>query len=164
MGQIAHRIDGEIDGPVDLAKPGAAVAGSAFVDDGEQLQRGLRGATLAVAVAERKLHALVIDLAGGAKPFRAQAAAGYRQGGQSERLGRSGWNLDAADWLDCVRPCVRCGCETDHADSDNGAAPCACPTKKTHLTPLVRASAGSLRPSVVRIIWGDDGKRGFSPA
>ena len=89
LGEVAHRPDGEIDGAVDFAKPGAAFAQPGGVDDVEEFQRGRRRAAVTVAFAERKLHHFVVEPALHAEPFVAQSTAGEGGGGKSERLGRS---------------------------------------------------------------------------
>ena len=89
LGEVADRPDGEIDGAVDFAEPGAAFAQPGGVDDVEEFQRGRRHAAVTVAFAERKLHHFVVEPALHAEPFVAQSAAGEGRCGKPERLGRS---------------------------------------------------------------------------
>jgi hypothetical protein len=61
------------------------------VDDREKRQRSRGGAALAVRVAERQLHLLVVEIALNAKPFLTQASRGQRRREKPERLrGRAG--------------------------------------------------------------------------
>jgi hypothetical protein len=61
LGEVADRPDGEIDGAVDFAEPGAAFAQPGGVDDVEEFQRSRRHAAVTVAFAERKLHHFVVE-------------------------------------------------------------------------------------------------------
>ena len=72
--QIAHRPDGKVDGAVDLAEPGAALARLGGIDDGQKLQCGRRYAAFAVALAQRELHHFVVEPALHAEPFVVQPA------------------------------------------------------------------------------------------
>src|SRR5689334_17367195 len=51
--KIAHGADRQIDGAVDLAEAGTALAGPGLVDNSEEAQGGRRHAVLAIAVAKR---------------------------------------------------------------------------------------------------------------
>ncbi|MBA7472119.1 hypothetical protein ES707_07439 [subsurface metagenome] len=86
---VGHGADGEVDGAVDFAKAGAALALPCGVNDGEQSQRSRRDAGIAVAVAQRKLHHVVVEPALQAEPFVVDVACGKRRGGEGKRLG--GW-------------------------------------------------------------------------
>jgi hypothetical protein len=86
LGEIAHRPDSKIDGTIDLAEAGTSLAGSRIIHDGEKL-KGRRGcAAVAVAVAKRELHPLVVELAFDAKPLFVQSAPGQGRSRQPERL------------------------------------------------------------------------------
>ena len=91
LGQIAHRPDRKIDRAIDLAEPGAAVAGPRVVDDGEKPQRGRRHAAFAVAVAKRQLHPFVVELALDAAaifPAARPRTAARRTARTARRIGR----------------------------------------------------------------------------
>ena len=88
LGEVADRTDGEIDGAVDFAEPGAAFAQPGGVDDVEEFQRGRRHAAVTFAFAERKLHHFVVEPALHAEPFVTQSAAGEGSCGKPEWFGR----------------------------------------------------------------------------
>ena len=89
LGEVADRPDGEIDGAVDFAEPGAALTRPGGVDDVEELQCCGRRAALAVTLAQGKLHHFVVEAALHAEPFVAQSAGGEGRRGKPERLGRA---------------------------------------------------------------------------
>ena len=86
--EVVHGANRQVDGAVDLAETGAAFALPAGIDDREEFQRGVGGAVVAIAVAERQLHPFVIELVLDAEPFGPQAAGIDRRGREPERLAR----------------------------------------------------------------------------
>ena len=161
LGEVAHRPDGEIDGAVDLAEPGAALAEPGGVDDVEEFQRGRRHAAFAVALAQRELHHFVVEAALHAEPFVAQSAAGERGCGKPERLGRSldqippaadGTGVSARRSPVRTRPCRTQRCpHAMRAKTLTTPSDAPCPGIGWLVCLLV---TGSFR-------WGQDGRGGF---
>src|SRR5581483_4052806 len=121
---------------------GAALALAARVDNGQKLQSCVGGAVLAVTVAQRKLDPFVVEPGGDALPLGSEAAPEHpgcpelkRLGGLAcrarkfRRRGASGANRPQARKETCDQHCTQR----------------ARVIEQPHLTPLVRASARSLR-------------------
>jgi len=146
-------------------KPGADQdPRAAAVDDGQQLQGGRRDAAFAVAVAQRKLHPFIVQLALDAKPFLPQAALGQGRCEKPERLGRAAGRLRRCVQIHRGGPELSRRPEPGKAHEYDGA-PSLRAAEKPHLTPLVRASA---RPVGLLVTGsfrrGEDARRGFYSA
>ena len=87
LGEVADRPDRQIDGAVDLAEAGAAIARAGLVDNAEQAQRRRRHAVLAIAVAQGNLHAIVVELARKLQPFVPEGAGKDLRGRQTKWAG-----------------------------------------------------------------------------
>src|ERR1700751_501849 len=61
LSKVAHRPDRQIDGPIDLAEPGASLPRPRIVDDGEEPKGRWRRAARTVAVAKGKLHSFITE-------------------------------------------------------------------------------------------------------
>ena len=140
LGEIADGLDGKVDGAVDLADPGAAFARPGSVDERQQPQGGRRDAAIAVAVAQRELHPFIVETPLHGKPFLLHTAAKNRRGRQPERL------LHHLRRIQRLGTQARRGAEPKKAAGSHDRTPCVRFSEKPHLTPHVRASAGSLRP------------------
>ena len=120
------------------ARPSRAPA----VDNGEEFQRGFGGAALAIAVAKRKLHALIVEIAFERAPFVIQRARADGAGGQAERLG-GGNRARLGAKLKRRSRVKRAGrTEMYQAASEHDRACDALTTENPHLTPLSASSAG----------------------
>ena len=91
LGEIAHRLDREIDGAVDDAGAGAAVVRAAFIDHRQQFKRCGRTGLRVVAALPQRLP-FGADVGHDAVPLVEDFTMRHRHRVQSERLGeRAGW-------------------------------------------------------------------------
>ena len=149
LSHVARRLDRQIDGAIDLAKAGAALAGPCSVHDGKELQGGRGYAALAVAVAKRELHHIVFELALDAVPFFREAAAGQSCRKQPERFGRLADHIRACPARSSV-PAFRlaAGPKQTRPKARTTARQVRVSIESTHPTPLRPGIDGACLPRV----------------
>ena len=146
--KIAHGPDGKVDGAVDLAEPGAALAGAGGIDDGEELQRGRE-----TQPSRSPSHSASCTISSSRRrctPSHFRAIRRRRAARRAVRTVRpvffpgrqSGFRCSSRRRIQRLRLQAGRRSEPHQAAGKHDRAPCARLTEKPHLTPHVRASVG----------------------